>query len=208
MTPSGDSKYQCIWASKKRRGCSTVCPSISCETVSCFLGAGVTSPSNSNSSPQFTTLSTPFPENSDPSDHINKSPSTELQNAGDIGVEKLVDKSNVILPWLPLLEFMSRSFFCGICKQSISVSNFEKIQVAFATSLNFYCPVVMLSLYRLRLLLYWEKTKSVTSPVRRQAQTGTLCTICTMTMHWTRRWFWHFSWLVWDKPVVRYLVDC
>jgi hypothetical protein len=35
---------------------------------------------------------------------------------------------------------MSRSFCCGICKQSILVSNFEKIQVAFATSLNFYCP--------------------------------------------------------------------
>ena len=49
------------------------------------------------------------------------------------------DKSNVILPWKGLLEFMCRNFCCKLCKKSPTEAQFEKIQVSFATSVNYYC---------------------------------------------------------------------
>jgi hypothetical protein len=108
--------------------------------VSHLLGAGVTSPSNSNSSPQYHTVSTsPSFDISDPLDHIDESTITESQDTGNTVGEVTTDKLNVILPWLPLLQFMSQSFCCGVCKQTISISNFEKVQASFATSLNLFC---------------------------------------------------------------------
>ena len=56
-----------------------------------------------------------------------------------IETEKPTDRSNVILPYDELLNFQTESFCCRNCFQPLTKSKFEKIQVTFATSINYDC---------------------------------------------------------------------
>ncbi len=49
------------------------------------------------------------------------------------------DKTNVILPWGDLMDFQTENFCCRVCHEPLTTSCFEKVQVGFATSINYYC---------------------------------------------------------------------
>jgi hypothetical protein len=110
--------------------------SIGDETVARLLGAPVVSPPT-------TEVVSPSPteeENTVESVFIDPavcSPCVPSPEAEPV-VER--DKSNVILPWKGLIEFMCRNFVCKLCKKTPTEAQFEKLQVCFATSVNYYCP--------------------------------------------------------------------
>jgi hypothetical protein len=114
---------------------------ITCETVERVLGSTV-----SNCSPP----STSPPEKSNTSNRaLPLETVTEKVSVvrDDMSLDDTVtchpvtkeSYSNVILPWENLLNFMCTNFCCGKCKQPISKGSFEKLQISFATSVNFFC---------------------------------------------------------------------
>ena len=50
-----------------------------------------------------------------------------------------VDNSNILLSYADLLRFQTDNFCCKNCGESLTYSSFEKIQVTFATSINYEC---------------------------------------------------------------------
>ena len=49
------------------------------------------------------------------------------------------DSSHVLLSWGGLLNFQAENFCCRECLEPISIARFEKVQVQFATSMNYFC---------------------------------------------------------------------
>jgi hypothetical protein len=109
---------------RKRKMDDVISDSVLCETVSRVLG-----PPN----PNRTTNSSPPCSSTD----VDEASSSDM-DASLPGQTQ--DYSNVILPWRRLLQFMSDNFCCQKCHRTFSIGNFEKIQVSFATSVNFFCP--------------------------------------------------------------------
>jgi hypothetical protein len=105
---------------------------VSCETVSRLLGSASIIESCTNSSPPYSSSPTLTSTANEEDEATTRDTETCLPG-------KTEDNSNVILPWKQLLHFMSDNLCCRKCHKSISVSNFEKIQVSFATSVNYFC---------------------------------------------------------------------
>jgi len=67
------------------------------------------------------------------SDVPNKvSPSSPTKNLEE-------DFSHVLLSWGGLVNFQAENFCCRQCLEPITIARFEKVQVQFATSMNYFC---------------------------------------------------------------------
>ncbi len=123
------------YKSTKRKGSSSTTEGIEDETVTRLLGDPVVSPLPKETVTNVDSLST----TTHVCTHAVCLPCAPTPEA--VSVPPLErDKSNVILPWKGLLEFFCRNFCCNLCKTSITEAQFEKLQVSFATSVNYFCP--------------------------------------------------------------------
>jgi hypothetical protein len=123
------------YKSTKRKGSSSATEGVEDETVTRLLGDPVVSPSQKETVTNVDRVST----TPDACTHAICLPCAPTPEAVPVPpLER--DKSNVILPWKGLLEFLCRNFCCNLCKKSITEAQFEKLQVSFATSVNYFCP--------------------------------------------------------------------
>jgi hypothetical protein len=79
-----------------------------------------------------------------PTDTLARSLEGDFQRTDKTPVPLLDDRlvsdgTHVLLPWLGLQEFVEENFVCRYCKKQTNTSVFERLQMGFATSLNYYC---------------------------------------------------------------------
>jgi hypothetical protein len=128
--------------SRKRKLGQGLLDGVSCETVNRVLGSTVANPTSPSAD---TSEDIPKRNDSLPSATTSETYNIDDDKATNNDTENCPpvtkkDYSNVILPWQELLNFMTANFCCRTCQKPFSESNFEKVQVSFATSVNFFCP--------------------------------------------------------------------
>jgi hypothetical protein len=111
---------------RKRKMDDVMSDSVLCVTASRVLGPPNLS---TNFSPPCST-----DDKSTATENIGTDDNVDVAKASTSSPDKTEDNSNFILPWEKLLHFMSDNFCCRKCHKTISIGNFKKIQVSFATS--------------------------------------------------------------------------
>jgi hypothetical protein len=101
----------------------------------------------------LTDLASPSPALT-PEKTVATEPTVVTEPTATNGQKVIVDNSNVLLPYEALLDFQTESFCCRHCHAPLTKSLFEKVQVTFATSINYYCTCKKVSSLQ-------AKTKSV-----------------------------------------------
>jgi hypothetical protein len=163
-----------------------MCDSVTCDSVSRVLGSTViVSPTRTNLSPPFPTTTFTAKgncifrvENSNKEDNDDKDTSSDMETCS---LGSVPNKSNVILPWLQLLQFMSKRLCCQTCKQTLPRGILKRFKLQSLLGLIVFVLAALPITSKLRQETPWDQMTEPNPPTPLVYQTSMLSVIFMMS---------------------------